>query len=379
MRIGVNVRCLSGDHPTGVDVYIESLIRYLTTVAPEHEVILFLGGGSKTPERLCDVRTTHVRSRWPTGSLVTKLLWEQVGLGREIRAAALDVFHGPYFTVPFTTVGASVVTVHDLAYAHCPESFTWRFGVYWYGLIPAALRRATRIIAPSENTKADLVNIMGVAAERVCVTHEGVDPYFHEVITREERQARLRAMGIHRPYLFHVSGFARRKNVPVVLQAVRLLRDRGRSAHDLVLAGGGGWSHRLKAEVAALGVEDAVHYVGHVTRDDLRALYAGAAALVYPSLYEGFGLPPLEAMACGVPVVAADTSSLPEVIGDAGLLVDPGDREAWAEAIDRVVTDPTMRDRLVERGRRRARAFSWDRTARQTLAVYQEAADEASS
>ena len=124
MRIGVNVRYLSSNHPTGVDVYIESLIRHLKTVAPEHEVILFLGGGSQTPERLRDVRTTHVRSRWPTGSAVTKLLWDQVGLGREIRAAALDVFHGPYFALPFATSGPTVVTVHDLAYAHCPESFT---------------------------------------------------------------------------------------------------------------------------------------------------------------------------------------------------------------------------------------------------------------
>ena len=377
MRIGVNVRYLSSNHPTGVDVYIESLIRHLKTVAPEHEVILFLGGGSQTPERLRDVRTTHVRSRWPTGSAVTKLLWDQVGLGREIRAAALDVFHGPYFALPFATSGPTVVTVHDLAYAHCPESFTWRFSIYWHWLLPAALRRATRIIAPSENTKADLVSRLGVAPERVCVTYEGVDPFFHESITDEERHVRLQSMGIRRPYLLHVSGFARRKNVPVVLEAVRLLRNRGRRDHALVLAGGGGWSHRLGAEVAARGVEDATQYTGHVSREDLRALYVGAAALVYPSLYEGFGLPPLEAMACGTPVVAADTSSLPEVVGDAGVLVDPGDAGAWADALDRVLTDTTTRHMLVERGRRRARSFSWDRTARQTLAVYKEAAAEA--
>ncbi|MFQ5893632.1 MAG: glycosyltransferase family 4 protein [Nitrospinota bacterium] len=378
MRIGLNARYLLAEYRTGVEVYLESLIRHLTLVAPHHEVVLFLGGAKHVPDRLRDLKATFVRSRWPTGNLFSKVAWEQGGLAQEARSANLDVFHGPYFSLPLRGAdGPMVVTVHDLAFRYYPESFTWRFEVHWRWLFPAVLRRAVRIIAVSENTKTDLVSLMGLAPERVRVTHEGVDAFFHGPVPLEERQERLKAMGVRQPYLLHVSGYARRKNVQVVLQALQLLKERGRLEYDLVLAGGGGWPQRIGAEVAALALEDAVRYVGHVSREDLRALYGGAVALVHPSLYEGFGLPPLEAMACGAPVVAANTSSLPEVVGSAGLLVDPRDAEAWAEAIERIVAETALRDGLVALGRERATLFTWERTARQTLAVYQEAVKEA--
>ncbi|MDV2502428.1 MAG: glycosyltransferase family 1 protein [bacterium] len=377
MRIGLNARYLLTEYRTGVEVYLESLVRHLTLLAPQHEVVLFLGGASHVPERLHDLKATFVRSRWPTGNLVSKGAWEQAWLAREIRVAALDVFHGPYFSIPLRAAGPMVVTVYDLACCYYPESFTWRFKIHWRLLLPAVLRRATRIIALSENTKADLVNLMEVAPERIRVVYAGVDAFFHEALSPQEMQARLEALGVRRPYLLHVSGYARRKNVPVVLRALRILKERGRLEHELVLAGGGGWPERVGAEVSALGLEGVVRYVGHVSREDLRALYASADAMVYPSLYEGFGLPPLEAMACGTPVVAASTSSLPEVLGSAGILVDPQDTEAWAEAIEKILIDTSLRDRLVALGLERVSLFTWERTARQTLAVYQEAADEA--
>jgi len=275
--------------------------------------------------------------------------------------------YGRFLSVPY------VVTVHDLIryfdlrgrgpYIHRPNL---RDRLY-LGLDYAGIRRATALIAVSQTTKRDLVRHLGIPPERVAVVYEGLD---HGLFRPVDRRL------VDAPYILFVGSEHPRKDLPTLLCAFRLLKDQPRFGDlRLVKVGAAGgreapFRRRTLAAVAALGLQDDVVFTGRVPDADLPAYYGGAACLVLPSRYEGFGFPPLEAMACGCPAIVANAGALPEIAGDAALLVPPRDPPALAHAMATLLTDDDARRGLVERGLRRARAFSWERTARETLAVY---------
>jgi len=275
--------------------------------------------------------------------------------------------YGRFLTVPY------VVTVHDLIrYFDCKGwgPFIHRPNLrdrLYLSLDYAGIRRATVIIAVSHTTKRDLVRHLGIPPERIVVTYEGIDHARFRPVAR-----RLVAP----PYVLFVGSEHPRKNLSTLLRAMRLLKDQARF-RDLrlvkVSAAGGReapFRQRTLAAIAALGLERDVLMTDRVPDEDLPAYYGGAACLVLPSRYEGFGFPPLEAMACGCPVIVARAGALPEIAGDAALVVDPRDPRALARAIEGVLTDDCLRRELVDRGLRRACHFTWERTARATLAVY---------
>lgn len=295
---------------------------------------------------------------------------ESVALAAELLRLRPNVLHSTDFIPPRFWPGRRVVTVHDLGFVHFPETLTAESRRY-YGQIRRAVGDADRVIAVSRCTRDDLLRLVGADPERIEVVLEAADPSFGPVPAEQAGDVAWR-LGLERPYVLFVGSFEPRKNLVVLLEAFASLR-RDLDV-QLALVGRRGWLcepiFRRLAELR-LGAHVVVHE--QPRRSELPALYSAAAVLAYPSLYEGFGLPPLEAMACGCPVVASDRASLPEVVGEAGLLVPADDVAALTGALARVLTEPALRAELIRRGFERAGQFSWDTAARETLAVYRRA------
>jgi glycosyltransferase involved in cell wall biosynthesis len=296
-----------------------------------------------------------------------RILWEQ--LIAPVVARRLDVFHGLAYALPLALRCPGVVTVHDLSFMRYPELFNRANRMYLSVATRLAVRQAARVVAVSESTKRELVELFGVSPQKVVAIPNGVEPSFRP-LPRDEVEAFRRAKGLPERFILHLGTLEPRKNIGLLIRAfARLGGD-----HALVLAGGRGWLYEtIFAEVRALGLEGRVLFPGFVPFEEQPLWYNAAAALAYPSLYEGFGLPPLESMACGTPVVCAETSSLPEVVGDAGLLVGSRDEAGLTLALGRLTEDASLHARLSEAGLARARLFSWDDVARRTVDVYRSA------
>ncbi|MFW5691505.1 MAG: glycosyltransferase family 4 protein, partial [Chloroflexota bacterium] len=275
----------------------------------------------------------------------------------------LDLLHSVDFIPPHRGARRHVITVHDLTFLHYPQHKDRAARRYYNDQIAWAVRRADHILAVSEATRQDLITMLSVPADRITVQPHGVDPRY-----QPQSVEAVRLLGLPNTYLLHVGTLEPRKNIPALLDAYTRLDD----PPPLVLAGQVGW---LFDETLARIKQMQADHVPVILRDDiadaaLPALYSGALALVIPSFYEGFGLPALEAMACGTPVIASNTSSLPEVVGDAGRLIDPQDVEALAGALRVATTDAGWRGEASTRGLARAAAFTWARSARIALDVY---------
>ena len=297
---------------------------------------------------------------------------EQLTLPLEVARARPDVLHSPDFIPPFRRPFRSVVTVHDVGFLRFPETLTDESRRY-YGQVGRAVRSAERTIAVSHATARDLAELLDAPLDRVRVVHNGVDALFSPVTDPAALAGTRGRYGLDRPYVAFLGTFEPRKNLPTLLRAFRIVRER----HDLLLAlvGRRGWLYEpIFALIDELGVRPVVRVIEEAPRAEFPTLLSGATVFAFPSLYEGFGIPPLEAMACGTPAVVADTSSLPEVVGNAALLHPPTDHEALADALLRVVEDTGLHTTLRARGLERAARFTWGRAARETLAVYREAA-----
>lgn len=282
-----------------------------------------------------------------------------------------DVFHATDHLLPPFKHAKTVFTLHDLIFRFYPEYHLPLNRWFLTNAIPYFLRRADAIIAVSECTKRDAVRLYDIAPEKIAVIYEGVNPAL-QPITNSNRLAEIRARyARQQSFILLISTIEPRKNISALVDALRVLRARGYS-HRLLVAGRKGWLYPpIFDHVQQTGMSDAVDFLDFVPDDDLAALLSACEAFVFPSLYEGFGLPPLEAMAAGAPVICSNTSSLPEVVGDAALLIDPRNIGEMANALERVITDHRLRDELRVKGLAQAKKFSWARAARETLAVYQ--------
>ncbi len=302
-------------------------------------------------------------------------LWHRLRLPLPVQlfTGPLDLFHSPDFVLPPLRAGTpSLLTVHDLSFVHYPETFTPALVGYLNRVVPASIARASHVVADSEATRRDLVELWQTPQEKISVLYSGVDERFQPV-TKAGRLAAVRQKyGLSAaPYLLAVSTIQPRKNYAMLIRAFRPVA--ARHPHHLVIAGGKGWLYEeTLAEVERQGLQGRVHFIGFVADADLPALYSAASLFVFPSLYEGFGLPLLEAMACGAPVVSSNASSLPEVAGEAAVLLSPHDEAAWSAALDRLLDDAPQRARLVAAGFRQARRFRWQQAAAQLRALYRD-------
>jgi glycosyltransferase involved in cell wall biosynthesis len=296
-----------------------------------------------------------------------------------LRRDRIQVLHAMAFVAPLLSPCPIVITVLDLSFLLYPDAFNAFKRSYLRLMTRLSVRQARQVIAISESTRRDVIARLGVPAERVRTVYCGVDPRFKPLPAAEVAAFRRRKDLPERFVLF-LGTIEPRKNVSRLVDAfAQLLAADPETTSDLylVVAGDKGWfSEPVFAQVEGLGLEDRVFFPGYVSEDEKVLWYNAATCFCYPSLYEGFGLPPLEAMACGVPVITSNVSSLPEVVGDAGLTVPPGDTAVLCEALRRLIVNPALRAELAQRGRVRARRFSWAQAARQTVGVYRLALKE---
>jgi len=363
MRIAIDTRTLSTPK-TGDRTVTLGLVRALAPLAEAGGHRLLLIGQEPPPEGLLPASPAyevHVAPR-PRG-----YRWMLAAFPKVCREARADVALIHYMAplslpCPFATI------IHDTVWRSLPATFPWRDRLLLNTFIPGTIRRAAAVIAVSEFARGEIARHYPHAAGKLHVVPNAIDTAYRPVTDEAERQ-RVRAQyGLPEGYILSVGVLQPRKNVQGLLEAHGQMRPDLRSRHPLVIAGKRGWMVEALL-AAAQGMEQSVQFIGYVADADLPALYSMASCFVYPSLYEGFGLPPLEAMACGTPVITSNVASLPEVCGEAALLVEPSRAGEITAAMERVLTDETLRGRMIERGRRQAARFDWTDSARRLLEV----------
>jgi glycosyltransferase involved in cell wall biosynthesis len=355
MRVGYDITAID-ERQSGVGTYAQTLLGALGETGAGHAFVPLSN-----------------RPGSATRSFPSRMLWMQCVLPGEVRRLGLDLCHYTNSIGPLGHPGSYVVTIHDMTLSLMPRYHPFRKQLLIRPVVALTARRASRIITVSEHARRDIVRLLRVAPERVCVTSEAADPIFRPVDAHEQARVRL-AHGIRGPYLLFVGTIEPRKNLARLVAAWARLRAERAIPHQLVLVGARGWYDQpIFEQVARCGFRDQVIFTGYVPRADLPGLYSGADAFVLPSLAEGFGLPLIEALACGTPALISATPALLEVADGAALSVDPLRIGAIAAGLERIVSDPQLRGCLHEQGLRRAAEFSWQRTANLTLGVYQEA------
>ncbi len=392
MRIGFDYTA-AVRQGAGIGRYARQLFQALSELDAQNDYVLLVAGGGM--DRRGGARGAvhglgyapalgelaarpNVRvSSVPLSDRSLLILWHRLRLPLwvELFCGRLDLFHSPDFTLPPTRHAGRVLTVHDLSFMRVPDSAHPRLRAYLMQAVPRSLQRADWVLADSECTKHDLIELMGVSEERVEVVYPGVEQRFkpiREVALLEAVRARHQ---LPARFVLALSTLQPRKNFERLIRAYARMPERVRGDAELVIAGGRGWQYEgIFETVRALQLQDAVHFPGYVDDQDLPALYSLAELFALPSLYEGFGLEPLEAMACGTPVVTSDVSSLPEVVGDAAIRVDPLDVVHLAEAMELALSDEALRQQMISKGFERAQRFTWKGAAQKLLQVYERAA-----
>ncbi|MBX5491547.1 MAG: glycosyltransferase family 4 protein [Chloroflexi bacterium] len=373
MHVGLNAQLLDFTRTYrsgGISRYIYHLLVALRALDGPEEFTAFVGQLPADPALAPTPRFRLSAVGLPTRRPPVRIFWEQCLQPWALQRAGVDLLHSLAFAQPVLWRGPSVVSFMDLTFLRFPRAFNRANRVYLATMARAAVRRADHLLAISESTRWDLIRLLGAAPDRVTVTYCGADAGFRPLDGAAVATFRARH-GLPEGYILYVGTLEPRKNVPRLLEAYALLRRLRGGAPPLVLVGARGWRHHgIDARLAALELDAHVRWLGYLPPAELPLCYNAAGLFVYPSLYEGFGLPPLEALACGTPVVTSNTSSLPEAVGDAALTVNPRDVRALAEAMARVLDDSALRTRLRAAGPRWAARFSWRQTAEQTLGVY---------
>jgi glycosyltransferase involved in cell wall biosynthesis len=373
LRIAIDAHSV-GARLAGNESYAINLIESLAQIDSVNRYTLYV-----TKREAVD----RFNSRWPNFSVRltlphTPLVRIPLTLSAELRRNPVDVLH-VQFTAPPLAPCPVVVSIHDLSFEHLPLTFKRRSRMQLRLTVRQSARKAARILTLSESVRQDIIETYGIAPERVTTIPIAAPAHFHPVTDEEEIQRVRLTYKIAGDYILSVGSIQPRKNLTRLVAAyARLRRERAEGKLPrLVIVGKQAWLYdeTLRA-IEEQGIGDLTVLTGYVPDADLPALYSGAVCFVYPSYFEGFGLPPLEAMQCGAPVIAGNRTSLPEVVGEAGLLVDPFDEAAIAAAIARLIDDSDLRAELRVKGLERARMFDWHETARRTLSVYRQIVDK---
>lgn len=371
-HIGLNAHLLSLSETyrtAGINRTIHNLLLHIPQANGHNRYTAFLSERRMVGQTPPSLRL-HL-SRLPTVKPPVRIFWEQVVQPIEVQRAGIDVLHSLAFVKPFLCPCPSVVTIYDLSFLRFPQSFKPLNRLYLSTFTRWSAARAERIITISRCTKQDVCRFLNVPDDKVDVIFCGVEDTFHPRAQDEVDAFRVRE-GLPERMILCVSSLEPRKNLGRLLRAFAQARGQLATGHKLVLAGAPGWGFQPIFDlVEQLGLGEDVLFPGFIPQDELPLWYSAADLFVYPSLYEGFGLPPLEAMACGVPVIVSNSSSLPEVVGEAGILVDPYDVDALAAAIVRVLRNRVLAEAMREAGLARARQFTWERAAKAIVQVYE--------
>lgn len=364
--VGISAQLLSGQNSyraAGIHRYIYSLLQHLPNAAPQFDYTVFTGDTAPTPHPALRMNRTAL----PTTNPFARIFWEQCAQPLAAKNNRLRLLHCTAYVSPLIALTPTVVTVHDLSFLRVPERFRFANRTYLSLFTGISCQRARRVIAVSAATKDDVMKVFGLPAEKVDVVYSGLDPHMKRPSPDEIAAFRARH-GLPDRFILYLGTIEPRKNLSTLIRAYARVRPVG---IKLVCAGGRGWmSEDVFQTVNELRISRDVIFPGFVPSEELPFWYSAAELFVYPSSYEGFGFPVIEAMACGTPTITTNASSLPEAAGDAALLVPPDDITALADALSSLLTNPAQRNELAARGQAQARQFSWDDTARHTAAVY---------
>lgn len=385
MHIGINAQLLSfgqNYRNGGVSRYIRTLLRELATQPGEHHYTVFVNG-EEVIEQLAaqHEQITYVSAPWSESQPASRVAWEQLTLPAQIRQRGIDVLHSPVNVLPALLPRhcSSVVTLHDLAFLRFPEVLTTAKRMYHRTFTLRSLRQATAIISVSESTRRDVHELADIPLEKVHTVYMCIDKRFTNRYSMEEHIRFRQKYGLNEGYIFYLGTLEPRKNIPVLVEAYHILRQREGITEKLVLAGGKGWLYdEIFARVQQLGLEEHVLFPGYVNDDEQGLWYQAASAFAFPSLYEGFGIPVAEALAGGTPVVTTNVSSLPEAGADLALCVPPADSEAFAAALYQALTDTQLQERCRKEAHTVMERFSAQQMVANTIKVYEQAAREQS-
>lgn len=377
MRIAFNTLNENPQSPSNAARFIRNLVIALSERAPEHEYVLYVSPDGKP--LFDDVVAQCVSRRvmrYSNEARLRRIAMEQGVVPARLVEDEIDVLHCICGVLPLRTRVASVLNICTMHHKLFPRQIGYARSAFRSVMFDLSVRNVSLVVANSHSNMADILRYLPIGEDRIVLIPEALDTMYLQPADPDESARTLAELGVQRPYILFASALFRYKNLETLLDAFALLRKTGATDHQLVAAGHGHprYVRTLTERAAALGIAGDVRFVGHQPAAPLRSLYAEADVFVYPSLYETFGHPPLQAMGQDTAVIASDTSSIPEVLGDAALLFPPRDAGALHDALRSLLDDDTLRKEMVDKGHARARLYSWDRTASGILAAYTAAA-----
>lgn len=365
MRIAIDVRALT-EPRTGIGYYLTHLLNEFADLHDENTYYLCSSGNflyvpPKNPSRFVSITQKGLPGN----------LWVQTQLPFLLKKLKIDVFHSPFGVLPLGYKGATVITLHDLGFNFYPNILEFKNRILLPWITPISIKRANRIIVDSFSTKKDLQKVYKLSEERISLIHLASGTMYSPIpkdIAKEKLQDKYH---LTQPFILCVATLEPRKNIIQLIKAYHQLSPELRNQYQLILVGKKGWQYQeLFTLVKQLKLKERILFTGYIPEEDLPYFYNAATVFVYPSLYEGFGLPVLDAMACGIPVITSNTSSFPEIVGDAGILVDPHDSSSLSDAIQTLLTNPDKHKLFSEKALERSKIFSWKTTAKNTHDIY---------
>lgn len=374
MKIGIDIRPMISN-TTGVGNYTLNLIENISAIDKKHQYILFSNSfKDRIPFKSLSLPSNFELKDYKIPNRILRGLWNYISYPPiETFIGDVDIFHSPH-SIPIPARKAKlIVTIHDLYFLKHPDMVGRDVREDHRRLSINYLNKVRKIITVSDNSKKDIIELLDVTPEKVTVIYEGVDDIFrvvNEETTLENVRERYR---LPHEFILFIGTISPRKNPRGLIESISILRNRGLKDLSLIMIGPEGFkTDEVLRLIHERNLEDSVRHIGYVPYEDMPYIYNISSLLVYPSLYEGFGLPPLEAMACGVPVIASNTSSMPEILGDAALLVDPYNPGEIADSIKKILHNESLRSSLIEKGLKKASSYSWEDTAKKVLKVYEE-------
>ena len=374
MQIGIDATALP-PQPVGAGNYIIQLIRALVAGNDENRLVIF--AQDRGPKLINLPSDSPVE--WhivQDSSPVSRLIWEQTVLPGLVEKSRIDLLHSLHYTKPLRLSCSSVVTFHDMTYYLFPQMHTWARRMVFPPVMRISAKQADALISVSESTRLDMIRLLEIDPGKIITTHLGVDSSFKVIDDEILLLEVVSKYSLPENFILYLGTIEPRKNLPLLISAYKQLVDGG-IAHKLVLVGKYGWMyHEVLDLIKKLDLQSMVVITGYIPQDDLPLIYNLASLFVYPTIYEGFGLPALEAMACGVPVITSRIASLPEIVGDAGYLVSVDHEGELIEAMGQVLEDIDLQEELIHKGLDRSELFTWERTAQLTQTVYRKVLEQ---
>jgi len=374
MRIGINTLAVNLEDFGGGVIYLYFLLKHLAKVDQQNEYFIFVSPKNKDKFTIGQKNFREVICQINTTSRVKRVLYEQSFLPRLLRKYKIDIFHGPNNVLPLRTPCKSVMTIQYMFSFIMPGDYT-PFYRRWYfnTLMRLSVRKADKIISVSDDNKNQIIRYLGIKESKICIIYHGIDGSFSQEKNLKNVETYKAKFGINSEYILCVGNNVLNKNLDGLIKAFDYLKKQYSIPHNLVIVGNNGFSRKRQAWFHNVRSKHSnIIHTGYIDYKELPTLYSGASAFVLPSFCESFGIPLLEAMACGAPIVTSNTFAMPEVVGDAGLLVNPYDFQEIGDAIYSLLKDKELREVLIKKGLERVKIFSWEKAAKQTLAVYQE-------